>query len=225
MQVDVRGASPDVSMNLRPIASLAALVACARADMNRAHNRRPQSAAANRICATPPRGIVVSRDSIASLPTHATLGEIKRRCDAGDTTLYDAVGWQAAAWVFPFEGARVVVVQTKRGDGDVVRDDEVPDLWTVEGDSVRLPDGQLMPRTLGVLRARFAPLVVDENIPADDVDGPHARSCRLPYLLFALAVNDTARRVPDSARVTRVDLDGVDSLPRHLCSDRSAESR
>lgn len=215
-------------MTVRLITCVIVVAACAPSDARRPGEQQQRgrfSPVVNHLCATPPRGVVVTRDSVASLPTHATLGEIKRRCAAGDTTLYDAVGWQAAAWVFPFVGARVVAVQSKHGDGDVVHDDEIPDLWTVEGDSVRLPDGQLMPRTLGALRSRYAPLSVDENIPGDDIDGPHARSCRLPYLLFALAVEDTARHVPDSARVIRVDLDGIDSLPRQECVRRQPDPR
>jgi hypothetical protein len=125
----------------------------------------------------------------------------------GDSALYDAVGWQGVAWKFPFVGASVMAVQSKHGYGESVHDDEEPDLWIVEGDSIRLPDGALVPRTLGALRAKYGLTLVDQNTGGDDIDGLHARSCRFPYLLFALSVNDTARTVPDSARVTRVDMD------------------
>jgi hypothetical protein len=110
-----------------------------------------------------------------------------------------------------------MAVQSKHGFGETIHDEEVPDLWTVDGDSVRLPDGELTPRTLGALRSRYGFAIVDENTGGDDVDGPHARSCRFPYLLFALSVNDTARRVPDSARVTRVDLTGTDTVMTRFC--------
>lgn len=84
---------------------------------------------------------------------------------------------------------------------------------------VRLPDGELTPPTLGALRARYGFTTVDENLPGDDIDGIHARSCRFPYLLFMLSVGDTSRRVPDSARVTRVDMDThrVDYSIRQFC--------
>ena len=169
------------------------------------------------LCVPPSLGIVVSRVAVAGLSTHATLGVLRRQCAAGDSVLYDAVGWQAVAWTFPFAGARVTAVQSKYGFGDVVHDDEIPDLWTVEGDSVRLPDGQLVPQTLGLLRSRYGFTVVDENTVGDDIDGPHARSCRFPFLLFALSTTDTARHVPDSARITRVDMDGRDTVTTRFC--------
>lgn len=66
-------------------------------------------------------------------------------------------------------------------------------------------------------RRATSPIWFDSQ--GDDVDGPHARPCRFPYLLLALGVNDTARHVPDSARVTRVDMDtpGVDTVFARLC--------
>ena len=172
------------------------------------------------VCAQPSRGIIVQTDSVAGFSTHATLGALRKQCSAGESALYDAVGWQAVAWTFPFVGARVMAVQSKHGFGEAVHDDEVPDLWIVEGDSIRLADGELTPRTLGVLRARYGFTVVDENINADDVDGPGARSCRFPYLSFALSVHDTSRKVPDSARVTRVSMDtpGADTVFGRFCN-------
>src|SRR4051812_49369219 len=84
------------------------------------------------LCARPSRGIIVGLDSIAGLSTHAALGALRQQCNAGDSTLYDAVGWQAVAWTFPFAGASVTAVQSKHPAGEVVHDEEVPDLWTVE---------------------------------------------------------------------------------------------
>ena len=83
----------------------------------------------------------------------------------------------------------------------------------------RFANGELLPKTLGALRAQYGFALVDENTGGDDIDGPHARLCRLPYLLFALGVNDTARHVPDSARVTRVDMDtpGADTVIARFC--------
>ena len=170
------------------------------------------------LCARPPRGIIVGHDSVAGFSTHAALRTLRQQCGAGKSDLYDAVGWQADAWRFPFPGANVLVVQSNHS-GEAMHEDEAPDLWIVEGDSVRLPDGELMPRTLGALRARYGSAIVDDNVGGDDIDGPHARSCRFPYLLFALSVNDTARKLPDSARVTRVDMDtpGADTVISRFC--------
>lgn len=170
-----------------------------------------------RVCARPTRGVIVSLDSVAGFSAHATLGTLRRQCGAGDSALYDAVGWQGVAWTFPFAGARVMAVQSKHGFGESVHDEEAPDLWAVEGDSVRLPDGALVPRTLGALRSRYGFAIVGENTGGDDFDGPGARSCRFPYLLFALAVDDNARHVPDSARVIRVNMAGTDTVMSRFC--------
>lgn len=202
---------------------LAACMACgparARRATDRQANRSDVAPGSLRVCARPTRGVVVGHDTVAGFSTHATLAALRQECTVGDDSLYDAVGCQAVGWTFPFAGARVMAVQSKHGFGEAVHDDEVPDLWIVDGDSVRLPDGQLVPRTLGALRARYGRILVDDNIQGDDVDGPHARPCRFPYLLLALGVNDTARHVPDSARVTRVDMDtpGVDTVFARLC--------
>jgi hypothetical protein len=179
------------------------------------------------VCVRPPQGIIVGHDSIAGFSTHATLGALRQQCSLGKSDLYDAVGWQAVAWRFPFDGASVMAVQTKHSYGDALSDGEAPDLWIVEGDSVRLPDGELVPRTLGALRTRYGFAIVDENLKGDDMDGPHARSCRFPYLLFALGVNDTATKVPDSARVTRVDMDalGADTVISRLCSAHQSPNK
>jgi hypothetical protein len=159
-----------------------------------------------KFCATPQHGIIVSLDTVASLPTRASLAELQRICPAGDTTLYDDVGWQADAWAFPFVGARVLAVQSQGSVEESLIDSSAADLWTVQGDSVRLPDGWLLPRTLGELRARYGKAIVDENIGGDDWDGPHVRTCRFTYLRIALATSDTARQVPDSARLTVVEM-------------------
>lgn len=198
-------------------AILIAGLACRPTDSRRASSETPL------VCPRPARGIVVGHDTIAGFSTSATLGDLRRRCSVGDSTMYDAIGWQAVAWTFPFSGARVTAVQSRHSYGDTVHNDEVPDLWTAEGDSVRMPDGELVPHTLGALRARYGFMIVDQNTDGDDIDGPHASVCRFPYLLFALAVNDTARHVPDSARVTRVDMDtpGPDTTIRRFCNSHA----
>ena len=207
------------------LAILLAAMACKAAQPRGDADRRPAEplgptgSEAVRVCARPARGVIIGHDTVAGFSTRATLGALRQQCGVGDSVLYDAVGWQAAAWTFPFAGARVTAVQSNHGYGEEVNNAEVPDLWTAEGDSVRLPDGELAPHSLGALRARYGFAIVDANIGGDDDDGPHARSCRFPYLLFALSTDDTSRTVPDSARVTRIDMDtpGSDSAISRFC--------
>lgn len=199
------------------IAFVFGLLACGHTDAPRSPGHDGSVASSSRLCAHPPRGIIVSLDTVAGFATHATLGELRRQCAAGQSDLYDAVGYQSVAWTFAFAGASVQAVQTKHGLGETMRDDEVPDLWTVEGDSARMPDGQLVPRTLGALKARYGFTIAEDRPDGDDMDGPFARSCRFTYLRFMLATNDTARRTPDSARVTRTDMVGADSAMVRYC--------
>jgi hypothetical protein len=159
------------------------------------------------VCTPPANGIVVGEDTIGPFPITATLAELVRICPAGDTTLYDAVGFQAMARVFPFVGARITAAQPDHPFGDWIDSTKPADLWIITGDSVRLPDGQLLPRTLGEMRARYGRLVVSDNFAgSDDDDGPGARMCRFPHVYFGLAIDDTARKVADSARVVRIEV-------------------
>jgi hypothetical protein len=88
---------------------------------------------------------------------------------------------------------------------DTVPGDE-PDMWTASGDSLRLPDGHLLPRTLRAVRA-LGRTVVDKNEGGDDWDGPGARTCRFPEILFNLDGTGLAKTLPDSARVTSIEID------------------
>ena len=168
-------------------------LACSREDS-------PPVQAESKVCPRPSRGLVVSLDSVGDFSTRSTLDTLRRQCAAGDTALYDAVGYQTGSWVFPFAGAKVIAL-LGHGFDQVVRGDEVPTMWILSGDSVRLPDGALVPRTLGELKARYGYGVVSENTGGDDFDGPGARFCRIPFLHFQLETKDTARVVPDSARI------------------------
>ena len=205
-----------IARRVSHLAFVVSLLACEHPDARRS-TTHSESLAATTHCARPPRGIIISLDTVAGFSTHATLGALRRQCAVGQSDLYDAVGYQTVAWNFPFAGATVQAAQTKHNAGDVMRDDETPDLWTVEGDSARMPGGELVPRTLGSLRARYGFTLAEDRPDGDDMDGPFARSCRFPYLRFMLAANDTARHTPDSARVTRVDMVGPDTAMVRYC--------
>src|SRR5450432_373545 len=98
-----------------PFALLVAMLGCGHPDAHGAsdvHSREAVVAPATiTVCATPAGGVVVSFDSVAGFSTHEPLVLLRQRCRVGDTAVYDAVGWQAAGWAFPFVGARVLAVQ------------------------------------------------------------------------------------------------------------------
>jgi len=155
-------------------------------------------------CPSAPGGIGVSFDKIAYFPARAPASELERLCPALGDTLYDAVGWQANGRKFPFVGAMVVAIPHQGGSPDSIPGD-APEMWTASGDSVRLPNGQLLPKTLGELRA-LGKAIVDKNEGYDDWNGPDARSCRFPEILFKLNGDGLPKTLPDSARVTSVEI-------------------
>jgi hypothetical protein len=200
----------------------AAFAACARSD-------RPPGAvkgvrvgarqtAAPSTCPPAPGGIVVSFDKVAYFPARARMSELERLCPAAGDTLYDAVGWQAAGIKFPFVGAMLVAIHSGSQPDSIPIDE--PDMWTASGDSVRLPDGQPLPRTIGALRA-LGQAMVSDNEGYDDWDGPDARSCRYPDILFKLDGTGLPKTLPDSARVTSIEIRVRDpETMRKLCTSR-----
>ena len=177
---------------------------CARSE------RAPEKAVTTRQTARPtncppaPGGIVVSFDKVAYFPSRGRMAELERLCPAVGDTLYDAVGWQAPGHKFPFVGATLVAIHSG-AQPDTIPADE-PDMWTASGDSVRLPDGRLLPKTLGGLRALGTTSVDDNDPSADDWDGPGARTCRYPEILFNLDGNHQPKKLNDSARVISIEI-------------------
>ncbi len=179
---------------------IALVVACARPDRS-ANDGRQASAT---ICPPAPGGIIVSFDKVAYFPARGRMSELSKLCSAGQDTLYDAVGWQAEGTKFPFVGATLVALHSGSQPDSISADE--PDMWTASGDSVRLPNGQLLPRTLGGLRALGRTIVGKNNETYDDWDGPDARSCRFPEILFKLDGTGLPDSLPDSARVASIEI-------------------
>ena len=144
-----------------------------------------------------------------------------RKCSVGDTGLYDAVGWQSTGWSFPFVGAEVVAAQTTRMIDKPVLENQPADIWTATGDSVRMPDGQLVPRTLGALKARYGRTLDFPEEAGDDMPGARAYACRFPYLQFHLIGGDSAGRLTASARIESVEMPiKLDTIITRQCAGR-----
>jgi hypothetical protein len=175
-----------------------------QADAVASARRASQPSATPSLCPPAPAGIIVSFNTVAYFPARARMSELDRLCPAAGDTLYDAVGWQAGGRKFPFVGAMLVAIHSG-SQPDAIPVDE-PDMWTASGDSLRLPDGQRLPRTLGAVRA-LGRTVVDRNEGGDDWNGPGARTCRFPEILFNLDGTGLPKTLPDSARVTSIEID------------------
>ena len=182
------------------------------------------------LCARPAGGIAVSADSLAGLPARASLGDLVRACAASTADIYTIGGYQPAARVFPFSGAKLTAVQSKY-EGSL-HYDEPPDLWAVEGDSVRLADGQLLPRTAGELRKRYPRGIVTSD-KGDDSDGVRIISCQFPGLEFILSYSAptpspsgrwplSARAVADTSHIFSVEVFPGRTDPDSSCIAQSA---
>ena len=181
------------------------------------------------VCARPAEGIVVSLTSLGGLSAKASLGELVRSCSASTLDVYGIGGYQAAARVFHFAGAQLTAVQAHEGS---LHYSEAPDLWAAEGDSVRLADGLLMPRTAGELRKRY-PLGVVTSDKGDDSDGVRITACRFPGLVFILSYDAptpapvgkwplSAKAVADTTRIFSVEVFPGRVEPDSSCAARPA---
>ena len=140
-------------------------------------------------CAAPAGGVRVAYDTVAGLATHAPLATLIAICGEGETDLVSFGGSQSPARLFRFPGAEVRAGQTKLDYGDSLDLSLAADLWQVEGDSVRLPDGGLLPRRVRELEARYGAAVVTSD-KRDDSDGVRVRLCRYPDVELVLQYSE-----------------------------------
>ena len=171
-----------------------------------------RSGAPSSVCPSAPGGIIVSFDKVAYFPARARMSELVRLCPAAGDTLYDAVGWQGDGTRFPFVGAMLVAVHT-RSQPDSISIDE-PVMWTASGDSVRLPDGQLLPRTLGGLRTLGRTMVGDNE--GYDVEWSGRANLSFPEILFKIDGTGLPKLRP--ARVTSIEIASDIADSEHFCS-------
>ena len=135
-------------------------------------------------CTTPAGGLVISTERLGPFRASAPMAELLREC-AGDTTdLYSISGIQGPSRVFRFVGAELQAVQFDCRSFDDVCPEQVPNYWVARGDSVRLPDGGTLPKTIGELRERYGKGFVTDDRGGDDSYGVEVHMCRLPHMIF-----------------------------------------
>ena len=156
----------------------------------------------------------MSADTIAGFPAGARLADLDERCHSDIEDDYGIGGYTARARIFTFPGARIAAVQSD--NESALQYDQAADLWSGEGDSLRLPDGRLMPATVGELRAAYPHGLVSSD-KGDDSDGVVAYVCEFPRLAFPLGYEpptpaDTghwplsAHAIPDSTKLWRIEV-------------------
>ena len=166
------------------------------------------------VCSLPTFGLRIAADSVAGLPTTRPIAELDRRCASDSVDDYGIGGATAKARIYRFPGGTVAAVQSD--NESALQPTQPADLWSAEGDSLRLPDGRLMPATIGELRASYPHGFVSAD-KRDDSDGVLAYVCAFPRLTFVLGYDtptpaDTghwpfsARPVPDSIKLWRIEV-------------------
>jgi hypothetical protein len=170
---------------------------------------------------------------VAGMPTDIALGRLGRACPDARLDTVGAGGTQAVALSLTAPGARVSAVQTRYDAyGDSIHSREPADLWVATGDSLRFPDGTVMPMTVSALRALDSTgvIVVDHG---DDGTGSYVALCRYRFIAFIVSnvwptLPDTgvvplSRATPtDTARVWRIEVNpSPDPRIVAACNERS----
>ena len=158
--------------------------------------------------ACPFTGSDVRLDSarIAGLSTTASLGRLRTACPAARLDTVGVGGTQPLALSFAAPGALVSAIQTRyEAYDDSVHSTEPADLWVARGDSLRFPDGVLMPSTVVALRALDSAgvLIVDHG---DDGTGSYIVRCRYRFIAFVVSNAWPTLAETGALPLTRIDV-------------------
>jgi hypothetical protein len=139
-------------------------------------------------------------------------------------------GTSPAALRFDAPGVTLWAIQTAHeAYGDSLHTSEPADLWAATGDSLRFPDGVLIPMSVGALRALDASgvIVVDHG---DDGTGSYIVRCKFPALAIIIdnvwppfakegAVPLSQASITDPTKVWRVEIDPrrTDAVVQRAC--------
>jgi len=178
--------------------------------------RSPAAAVAQQVggvCPTPAGGLRIGLDTVAGMPANLTIASLRELCSSARVdTLYYA-GFSTQALRFDFRGGTIWAVQNIPDTDTLIASQSISS-WEAVGDSLRFPDGRLIPRRLGQLRAADSVGYMFIN-SGDDTEGADVSLCSAPGLGFTFdtlpAPADTSIRpfagisVTDTLNYKRVD--------------------
>lgn len=124
----------------------------------------------------------LTADSMLGLPMRVAVAELRRLCPSARLDTIGVGGSTAAALRFDAAGVTLWAIQPDHDPfGDSLHYAEQPGLWAARGDSLRFPDGQLVPLRVGALRAidSSGVVVIDHG---DDGTGSYVVRCRYPFI-------------------------------------------
>lgn len=206
---------------------------------------QPQGAAADAVArdASPSTGDCpvaggarLAADTLAGLPGRAPLGALWRLCPTARVDTVGVGGTSPPALRFEGPGVTLWAIQTEYDVyGDSLHRDDPADLWAAKGDSLRFPDGTLIPMRAGAVRALDSAgvIVVDHG---DNGTGSYIVLCRFPHLAI-IVHNDwppfarsgvvplSRAAASDTTPVWRVEVNPrqeSDAAIRQACTDAPA---
>lgn len=130
--------------------------------------------------------IRLTPDTIGGLATRQLIGALWHLCPSARSDTAGVGGTSPSALRIDAPGATLWAIQTAHDAyGDSLHQAEPATLWAAEGDSLRFPDGALIPRRVGALRALDSAgvIVVDHG---DDGTGSYIVRCKYPELAMVI---------------------------------------
>jgi len=166
------------------------------------------------VCPTPPGGLRLRMDTVAGMPAGLPIAELRKLCATARVDTLDDPGGPSAALRFDFRGGTIWAVQNIPNTDTLVASQPAQS-WAAIGDSLRFPDGRLIPRRLGQIRSADSVGLMSIDY-GDDNSGASVTLCRVPALTFYFdtlpAPADTTDRpfvgirATDTSRYRRVEL-------------------
>ena len=140
-------------------------------------------------CDTPIGGVRVTGTRIAGLPVTTGLHRLRELCPNARREDPEDAPEEAIGMGIDFPGVRVrATFAASPADS---ADDSAPVSWAVSGDSIRFPDGRLVPRTLGALRQLDTLGLVEPSDSEFRPDDMLVHLCSYPDLLIVVAPGST----------------------------------
>jgi hypothetical protein len=161
-------------------------------------------------------------DSIGGIPLQATLASVAHYCRGARLDTVAPGGYTALAIQIPLAHVTLWAVSDSEPYTTRIDSAQRTSFWYAEGDSLRFPNGQLVPRNVGEFRQRFpGALLRADNV--DDTEGSYIIECGAPHVAFILGqrpeLDDTAasrldaRPLPDSMTFWKIRVDSAGSPP------------
>jgi hypothetical protein len=157
---------------------------------------RARDTVASARCPVTSANLRIDSGLVGGVSTDLPIRDLQRMCPSARTDTVGVGGTQPIALSIAVPGAVVSAIQTKyEAYGDSLHRAEPADLWVARGDSLRFPDGALIPTRVGALRRldSVAVILVDHG---DDGTGSYVVRCKYPRI--ALVISNGWPTFPDT---------------------------